>query len=137
MSPAPQYSSTTDPNRRSQQRFAISFPMRYVISGVEGEGITLNICSGGILFQLPQKLPVGRRIRLFIEWPVKLEDRIPLYLVVEGVVLRSTGTVTAATILQYEFRLRSGPRTFVKCNVGLVPVRRLPSAVVASAETTN
>jgi hypothetical protein len=129
-------SRTKKADRRSQQRFAVSFPMRYVISGVEGEGITLNICSSGILFQLAQKLPAGRRIRLFIEWPVKLENRIPLHLVVEGTVLRSTATTTAATILQYEFRLRSNPRTVVEYNLGLLGVKGLPPAVAAS-ETTN
>ena len=108
MSPAPRSTNIAKLDRRSQRRFPISVPLRYIVSGVEGEGWTLDISSNGALIQVPQKLPTGRGIRLFIDWPAKLDDRIPLQLVVKGTIRRSTAVTTAIAISTYEFRLQSG-----------------------------
>ena len=108
MSPAVRIKNPAPVDRRSQRRFPISVRLRYNILGVEGEGRTLNISSSGALIQVAQRLPTGRRIQLLIEWPAKLEDRIPLQLVVKGTILRSTVEMTAVAISNYEFRLFSG-----------------------------
>jgi hypothetical protein len=108
MAPAPRPTNVAKPDRRSQRRFPVSLPLRYIVSGVEGEGWTLDISSNGALIQVSQKLPTGRGIRLFIDWPAKLDDRIPLQLVVKGTIRRSTAVTTAIAISTYEFRLQSG-----------------------------
>src|ERR1700694_4164032 len=107
MSPARRSTNVAKLDRRSQRRFPISVPLRYIVSGVEGEGRTLDISSNGALIQVRQKLPTGRGIRLFIDWPAKLDDRIPLQLVVKGTIRRSTAVTTAIAISAYEFRLNS------------------------------
>jgi hypothetical protein len=114
MSPAPRSLNVAKLDRRSQQRFPIFIYLRYIVSGVEGEGRTLNISSNGALIQVPLRLPTGRRIRLFLDWPARLEDRIPLQLVVNGTILRSTAMGTAIAILRYEFRLQRGLVAFSK-----------------------
>ena len=108
MAPAALRRKVDRPQPRSQ-RFSITAPLRYVVSGVEGEGCTLNASSSGLLIQVPQKLPAGRRIRLFIQWPARLDGRIPLLLFVNGTIVRSTGTTTAVAITNYEFRLSAAP----------------------------
>jgi hypothetical protein len=112
MSPAPRSLNAAKLDRRSQRRFPISVPLRYIVSGVEGEGWTLDISSNGAKILVPQKVPTGRGIRLFIDWPVKLDDRIPLQLVVKGTILRSTTVATAIAICTYEFRLQSSLAAF-------------------------
>jgi len=112
MSPAPRSTNIAKLDRRSQRRFPISVPLRYTVSGVEGEGWTLDLSSHGAMIQVRQKLPRGRGIRLFIDWPAKLDDRIPLQLVVKGTILRSTAVTTAIAISTYEFRLHSGLSAF-------------------------
>jgi hypothetical protein len=114
MSPAPRSLIVAKPDRRSQRRFPMFIYLRYIVSGVEGVGRTLNISSNGAMIQVPQTLPTGRRIRLFLDWPARLEDRIPLQLVVNGVILRSTAAGTAIAILSYEFRLQPCLAAFSK-----------------------
>jgi hypothetical protein len=112
MSPAPRSTNVAKLDRRSRRRFPIFLPLRYIVSGVEGEGWTLNISSNGAMIHVPQKLPTGRGIRLFIYWPAKLDDRIPLQLVVKGTIRRSTAMTTAIAICTYEFRLQSSLAAF-------------------------
>ena len=114
MSPAPRLRNVAQLDRRSQRRFPISTHLRYIVSGVEGEGWTVNISSNGAMIQVPQKLPTRKRIRLFLDWPARLDDRIPLQLVVSGTILRSTAVTTAIAITTYEFRLQSGLVAFPK-----------------------
>src|ERR1700680_2934486 len=112
MSTAPRSTNVAKLDVLSHRRFPISVPLRYTVSGVEGEGWTLDLSSHGAMIQVRQKLPRGRAIRIFINWPAKLDDRIPLQLVVKGTILRSTAVTTAIAISTYEFRLHSGLSAF-------------------------
>jgi hypothetical protein len=69
-----------------------------------GHGHTVDLSSGGILFETGRQLPVARNVELSIVWPVLLHDSLPLQLVVAGRVLRSDSHRTAILIGQHEFR---------------------------------
>jgi hypothetical protein len=86
--------------------------VRYTVTGRrgmedKGDGKTINISSSGILFNCEHPLAVGRRVKLCISWPVLLNDKVALKLVVRGRVVRSEGGRTAIEIQQHEFRTKS------------------------------
>jgi len=87
-------------------------PVRYQIlskQGVEdtGEGKTVNISSRGVLFTCRHNLQAGRRVKLSISWPVPLNDKCGLTLMVRGRVVRSEEGRAAVEIQQHEFRTQS------------------------------
>ena len=94
--------------RRSTIRFSISALVKYELDGRTGTATTLDMSSGGIAFQTDSILQVGRPIRLFMNWPGALDGRVPLSLVIDGNVLRSTQFGTVVPISRYDFRLRAG-----------------------------
>jgi PilZ domain len=88
--------------------------VRYAVTGrrgteEKGEGKTVNVSSCGILFTCQHQLAVGRRVRLCINWPVLLNDKVALKLVVRGRVVRSDEGRAAIEIQQHEFRTASAP----------------------------
>ena len=85
---------------------------------VTGSGTTLNISSRGILFTTAEKLPVGSRVDLSINWPVCLEDTCPLQLVVTGHVVRAESKQAVVRIDHYEFKTR-GLNGLVACFLDL------------------
>lgn len=74
--------------------------------GIEetGEGKTVNLSSCGVLFTCGHDLQRGRRVRLCISWPVRLNDKCALKLMVRGRVVRSEESRAAIEIQQHEFR---------------------------------
>jgi hypothetical protein len=66
----------------------------------------LDISSGGVFLKTHQILPVGKRIQVFINWPVLLDQRCPLRLVITGKVLRSDEAGAAVRKLRYDFKIR-------------------------------
>ena len=100
-----------DTERRSHARYPIELDLRYSGSwpqGVpyEGSGKTHNFSAGGIFFSTNQPLPKGRRIELFINWPILLEGTCLLQLVITGKIVRSSRDGVAVTILNHKFRTR-------------------------------
>jgi hypothetical protein len=69
-----------------------------------GAGSTIDLSSGGILFDATRPLPVGLNVELSISWPVLLHNVAPMQLVVSGRIVRSSGTVAAVQVVQHEFR---------------------------------
>lgn len=103
-------------DRRLSQRYALDFPADYKLlrrGSVEcqGSGHTLNIASGGVLLATDSLVgfPLGSHIALAIRWPVLLDGRCPLKLVMRGRIVRRTGKCIAVHANQYEFR--TGRRT--------------------------
>src|SRR5690348_13597873 len=84
--------------RRAHRRYVIEARLHYLIGGIRGEGSTFNIGSSGLLMNIGQVLPIGRKVQVMIEWPVRLEDHIPLDLVLIGKVLRGSSQGTAVRI---------------------------------------
>jgi len=69
-----------------------------------GDGVTVDLSSGGILFDARQSLPVGLDVELSINWPVLLNNVAAMQLVVSGRIVRATGTTVAIRMTQHEFR---------------------------------
>jgi hypothetical protein len=94
-------------DRRQCQRFPIIAQAEYVLDGNRGSATTVDIGTGGVLLKTGKTLRCGQPIEVLINWPVLLEERLPLRLVVFGKVLRSNGAGTAVGIMRYEFRIRA------------------------------
>src|ERR1035441_1932615 len=96
--------------RRGARRFAIEQEVLYKIldhraaAPESGSGKTLDISSGGVLFETGQRLRSGKRVELSVNWPAQLEGGCPLKFVAVGRVVRAEETSAAMHIEQYEFR---------------------------------
>lgn len=67
-------------------------------------GRTIDLSSGGVLFEGTRQLPVGLNVEMSISWPVLLHNVAPLQLVVSGRIVRSEGHRVAVRVAQHEFR---------------------------------
>ncbi|HLK67418.1 MAG TPA: PilZ domain-containing protein [Bryobacteraceae bacterium] len=74
-----------------------------------GVGHTIDLSSGGILFDATRPLPEGLNVELSIAWPVLLHNVAPMQLVVCGRLVRSNGAYAAVRITQHEFRTAGIP----------------------------
>jgi len=95
--------------RRGDRRYEIQLETRWKLirrrrvldSGV---GRTVDLSSGGVLFDCGRALPAGLNAELAIAWPVLLHNVAPLQLIVSGRIVRSAGNRNAIRIAQHEFR---------------------------------
>jgi hypothetical protein len=104
-----------DQDRRRTDRFPIESELRYKLVEAKqvteaGTGRTLNMSSKGILFTTAERLPVGRRVELSVEWPAQLSETCGLKLVAQGRVVRSSAEESAINIDKYDFRTRATAR---------------------------
>ena len=95
--------------RRDDRRYDIQLELRWklirrrrVIDS--GTGRTLDLSSGGIMFETGRDLPAGLNVELSISWPVRLHNVAPLQLIVLGRIVRSGGGWAAIRTVQHEFR---------------------------------
>ena len=70
-------------------------------------GNMIDISSSGLRFAAPGPLKTGRNLAVAIDWPVLLDERVRLQLILGGKVVWSTETETAMRIQRHEFRTRS------------------------------
>ena len=96
-------------DRRSKYRYPIQFDLEYRTKrghgpSVAGVGHTINISSHGLLFRTSEKLAQGSMIEAVLNWPITLDDRIPLKLTIKGAIIRSELDAVAVQIVSYEFR---------------------------------
>ena len=101
-----------DNDRRGKIRFPMQREVRYKVlkDGAtldSGNGHTIDMGSGGVLFQVERDLAEGAFIQLSVSWPVLLDDSCPMRLVIFGRVLRSIGHRCACSIDKYEFRTQA------------------------------
>jgi len=98
--------------RRTSRRFPIEQDLNYKVldqrsvAPAAGAGKTVDISSGGVLFETEQHLRPGKRVELAVNWPAQLEGGCPLKFVAVGRVVRTEDTRAAMHIEQYEFRTR-------------------------------
>ena len=92
--------------RRQHRRYPITAQLEYILTGNRAQATTLNISSGGVFLKTDQILPVGDQIRVLINWPVLLDQRCPLRLVITGRILRSDEAGAAVGIVRYDFKIR-------------------------------
>ena len=96
-------------DRRFDRRYEIALELRWKLVRRRkvldmGTGSTLDLSSGGILFDAGRQLPVGLKVELSIAWPALLHNVSPMQLVVFGRILRTQGPRTAIHMVQHEFR---------------------------------
>ncbi|HLK51119.1 MAG TPA: PilZ domain-containing protein [Bryobacteraceae bacterium] len=106
--------SRSEHHRRSHRRYPIYVDLEYkLLDGKHvlksGAGRTVNLSSSGILFEGRETLPEGMTIRLSLNWPARLNERVGLTLSVNGRTVRSSGKFTAVEIVSHEFRTRPIP----------------------------
>ena len=109
---------------RAQIRFPLQLELRYSVADPSGSiengsGRTIDISSVGLSFTAERPLAMGQMIDLSIDWPVRLDGDVQLQLVVSGVVVRTSGTVTGLRIGRHEFRTR-------RAAVTVTPPQRVP-----------
>jgi hypothetical protein len=98
--------------RRDSPRFRMECRVRYRAVGRSASlgfshGKTVNMSGSGILLVTDNVLPPGWLIELEIEWPARLDDGVPLKMVVRGKIVRSEKkdvALTGVRILRYDFR---------------------------------
>lgn len=97
--------------RRTKTRYPIELNVKYRTLGryhrLTGAGRTGNLSSCGMLIVTDQRMALGARLELNIEWPSLLDGLIPLQMVVVGKVVRCLETGFAFSFGQYQFRTMS------------------------------
>jgi hypothetical protein len=101
-------------NRRYDRRYGIALDVRWKLVRRRkvletGTGSTVDLSSGGILFDAGRQLPVGLNVELAIAWPALLHNVAPMQLVVSGRIVRTNGGHTAIHMSQHEFRTTGVP----------------------------
>ena len=103
-------------DRRSSVRVPVNLELRYSVVGhrrpaENGSGRTIDMSSSGLSFTADTPLSIGQTLDVSIDWPVLLDGGVQLQIVASGVVVRTTGAVTAIRIERHDFRTRrAGPR---------------------------
>ena len=99
----------THPERRAARRFAIGFRLKYrafrhrELVGA-GVGRTLNMSSGGILFQPDIPLDPDLNLEVLIDWPTASPSHLHLQLLAFGTVVRTGEHQTAVRMVRHEFQ---------------------------------
>src|ERR1700676_3366999 len=106
--------------QRLSRRYPIALEIEYKLlrkGRIErlGLGRTLNVSSGGVLFEANESLPAGSSIELLMRWPFLLEGVCPLKLVIHGSVVRSDSRRIAVRTKHHEFRT-AGARSSTSSN---------------------
>jgi hypothetical protein len=75
--------------RRQHRRYLLEMELRWKLIRRRrvletGIGHTIDLSSGGILFNAGRPLPAGHNVELSISWPVLLNDAVPLQLAAKG-----------------------------------------------------
>lgn len=97
-------------DRRHQPRFPLCLPLRWRLSSrhnntqvQDGLSIDLGSASAHIAFFGPRPV-AGSQIEAFIDWPLKLDARVPLQLYVLGRVVRESPQGFVLAFDRREFR---------------------------------
>ncbi|MBV9507914.1 MAG: PilZ domain-containing protein [Acidobacteriia bacterium] len=103
-------------DRRINQRYPIQADLEYRIIQkgevvLAGAGRSVDVSTGGILFEAPADLTLGAELEISLAWPARLHDSVAINLCVSGKVTRSDGARHAATIEEHEFYLRGRHRS--------------------------
>jgi len=96
-------------DRRQDRRYGIHLDLRWKLIRRRrvletGVGQTVDLSSGGILFDPGRQLPVGLNVELSISWPVLLRNVASMQLIVSGRIVRTRQNRTAVAMAQHEFR---------------------------------
>ena len=123
-------------DRRIDRRYDLRLELRWKLIRRQrlidnGSGTSVDLSSGGILFDAGRPLPLGLNVELSISWPVLLHNTAALQLIVAGRIMRTSGNCAAIQMMQHEFRTIGQPaenRPGASAHGG-----RNPSAFIAGA----
>ena len=101
-------------DRRQDRRYELQLEVKWKLIRRRrvldtGTGQTIDMSSGGILFDAGRHLPEGLNVELSITWPVLLHNVAPMQLVAAGRIVRSSGRRIAIQTVQHEFRTAGIP----------------------------
>jgi len=96
----------------SAMQFPLVLPLKYrVISPkakiMSGTGSTVLLSSTDIIFEADQPLGAGVQCEISLAWPLLLERRIRLQLVLQSVITRSECQFVMGRVSKYEFRTQA------------------------------
>ncbi len=94
-------------NRRTSDRYAFRWPLRYRAAGDWNEGHTIDMSGRGMLLDIPEMLPEGTRVEVLMDWPGVYFNRDRVRLFVVGAVVRTDGRGVALRIVRRQFRERT------------------------------
>jgi hypothetical protein len=108
--PYPEMPQSIPGDRRANRRYAVALKLRYtVIRGKRvldtGNGITIDMSSGGISFTCDRVLQRGAVAELHIEWPFLLQNAHRLKLVIAGRIVRSGAREAVVRSSRHEFHV--------------------------------
>jgi hypothetical protein len=126
-------------DRRRDRRYGIQLDLKWKLVRRRrlidtGTGRTVDLSSGGLLFDAGRHLPEGLNVELSIAWPVLLHNVAPLQLAASGRILRCEGRMIAVQMIHHEFRTASVP---AERRVSLGASGRAPSAAASSFGVIN
>lgn len=101
-------------DRRQDRRYQLRLDVKWKLIRRRrvldtGVGQTVDMSSGGILFDAGRRLPEGLNVELSVTWPVLLHNVAPMQLVASGKIVRSEGHKVAIQTIQHEFRTTGVP----------------------------
>jgi len=101
-------------DRRTRSRFPLRLAVTYRRTGSQSisnwiSSESVNISSTGLLFTTTEAVWPGQGIEAFVAWPVSLDSRVPLKLVIKGSIVRSSGGQSAVCFERYEFKTSQMP----------------------------
>ncbi|MBZ5623292.1 MAG: PilZ domain-containing protein [Acidobacteriia bacterium] len=104
----PQIDSNAD-DRRRDRRYRIPLELRWRLLHrrkvqAEGVGRTIDLSSGGILFDANRHLPPGMNVEVSVSWPVRQNGVAAMQLVVSGRIVRSNESQVAIRETEHQFR---------------------------------
>jgi hypothetical protein len=96
----------------SSAKYPLALQLRYKAVSADatifGTGRTNMMSSAELIFSADQCLEGGMKAEISIAWPVLLDGRVRLQLVIDGAIVRSEAGLTAVQIWKYHYRTR-GP----------------------------
>ncbi len=127
---------TISGDRRADRRYQLRLDLKWKLIRRRrvldtGVGHTLDLSSGGVMFDAGRNLPEGLNVELSLTWPVLLHNVAPMQLVVSGKIKRTAGRLTAMQTVQHEFRTAGIPAE--QRNVVVVPTRNNPAILSSPA----
>jgi hypothetical protein len=96
-------------DRRQHRRYGLRLKCKWKLLHrkrvvAAGVGTTLDVSSGGLLFEAGRHLSEGQVVELSINWPVLLHNVTPMQLVVRGRIVRHSNGMIAIRTVTHEFR---------------------------------
>jgi hypothetical protein len=104
------------PLKHARRPYPIALPVTYLAKSsaddvLEGQGETISVSRANVLFRSNEVLVLGQKIELRIEWPVLLDNVVPLQVRIKGSIADVNGSQALVRVHgDYEFMTRARAR---------------------------